>query len=431
MNEQDGFLRAIIEQPDDDGHRLVYADWLEEHGEEARAGFIREQMELAKLPEHDAANVRWRRAFRDRNNPSYPNLPLPFLPDGLRWAPFCYQRGFPSKLQVFDLESLCREAARLFDQAPIQALDIDARHIRDLSPLTNAPWLSRIIRLEFSLGRFGEKPIERLVNSPHIGRLRDLLFEFEGITDAGLARLLSDPLAARLHKLGLRNNFFIERGQPLRSVFSEIGPLPVLESLELQSNRLEPPIPRALLRGDLLPALRTLHLDANPLSDTGVVTLGGSRGLGKLETLGLSHTDPMVEGVSAIFEAPFAANLRVLHLAGDRLGPRAMKQLADSPALAGLRVLNLGDNPLKDRGATDLARSPYLTGLLFLDCQRAGLTDAGAIALLDSPTLRGLIHLDLHNNDLSAALVRRVRARFGQFSASDPGTARVRQPRKK
>ena len=30
-------LRAIADDPDDDGPRLVYADWLEEHGHEVEA----------------------------------------------------------------------------------------------------------------------------------------------------------------------------------------------------------------------------------------------------------------------------------------------------------------------------------------------------------------------------------------------------------
>ena len=33
MNERDCFIRQICEQPDDDVRRLVFADWLEEHGE--------------------------------------------------------------------------------------------------------------------------------------------------------------------------------------------------------------------------------------------------------------------------------------------------------------------------------------------------------------------------------------------------------------
>src|SRR5262245_58863227 len=40
------FLKAIAEAPDDDGPRLVYADWLEEHGDPARAEFIRVRCEL-------------------------------------------------------------------------------------------------------------------------------------------------------------------------------------------------------------------------------------------------------------------------------------------------------------------------------------------------------------------------------------------------
>lgn len=43
------FLAAIRAHPADDVARLVFADWLEEHGQEARAEFIRVQVELASL----------------------------------------------------------------------------------------------------------------------------------------------------------------------------------------------------------------------------------------------------------------------------------------------------------------------------------------------------------------------------------------------
>lgn len=51
MSEQQAILYAICAQPDDDTARLVYADWLQENGDEARAEFIRVQIELARLPE--------------------------------------------------------------------------------------------------------------------------------------------------------------------------------------------------------------------------------------------------------------------------------------------------------------------------------------------------------------------------------------------
>src|SRR5215216_1158299 len=51
-----GFLHDIREHPEDDAPRLIYADWLEEHGDEtdrARADLIRVQCRLAQLPDDD------------------------------------------------------------------------------------------------------------------------------------------------------------------------------------------------------------------------------------------------------------------------------------------------------------------------------------------------------------------------------------------
>jgi uncharacterized protein (TIGR02996 family) len=43
---QQAILQAILDEPDDDTHRLVYADWLEDNGENDRAEFIRLQIML-------------------------------------------------------------------------------------------------------------------------------------------------------------------------------------------------------------------------------------------------------------------------------------------------------------------------------------------------------------------------------------------------
>jgi uncharacterized protein (TIGR02996 family) len=47
VSEEDGFIQAILGDPDDDTPRLVFADWLEERGE-PRAEFIRAQCALAE-----------------------------------------------------------------------------------------------------------------------------------------------------------------------------------------------------------------------------------------------------------------------------------------------------------------------------------------------------------------------------------------------
>jgi uncharacterized protein (TIGR02996 family) len=50
MPEEEAFLRTIRDRPTEDEPRLVYADWLEEHGETARAEFIRLFHQLQHIP---------------------------------------------------------------------------------------------------------------------------------------------------------------------------------------------------------------------------------------------------------------------------------------------------------------------------------------------------------------------------------------------
>ena len=67
----EGLLRAILEEPGDDALRLIYADWLEDHGDAARGEFIRVQCELAKIgglhppaDDEDRAIIRRAKALR-------------------------------------------------------------------------------------------------------------------------------------------------------------------------------------------------------------------------------------------------------------------------------------------------------------------------------------------------------------------------------
>src|SRR5580704_8605623 len=45
MSDRDALHAAVCANPDDDTPRLVFADWLDEHGEEKRAAFIRASVE--------------------------------------------------------------------------------------------------------------------------------------------------------------------------------------------------------------------------------------------------------------------------------------------------------------------------------------------------------------------------------------------------
>ena len=101
MPDDPAFVRAVAERPEDDAPRLIYADVLEESGEEAkqaRAEFIRVQIEKHHLQPHtprwnelwrrDSALLDWARRWRAE---------LPPLP-GITWGGF--RRGFLDKIET-------------------------------------------------------------------------------------------------------------------------------------------------------------------------------------------------------------------------------------------------------------------------------------------------------------------------------------------
>lgn len=49
MTEETDLLARVLAEPDDDNVRLVYADWLQEHGDEPRAELVRAQIQLARM----------------------------------------------------------------------------------------------------------------------------------------------------------------------------------------------------------------------------------------------------------------------------------------------------------------------------------------------------------------------------------------------
>ena len=54
----DKFLGAILSDFANDSLRLVYADWLEEHGDQRRADYLRKAVELRQLPQGSEGRAR-------------------------------------------------------------------------------------------------------------------------------------------------------------------------------------------------------------------------------------------------------------------------------------------------------------------------------------------------------------------------------------
>jgi uncharacterized protein (TIGR02996 family) len=181
MAEHPGLLRAIIEDPEDDALRLVYADWLEENGETERADLIRVQDVLARHdPAYAPEEVVEQESFllldhRRRFLRPFFDLGLTACTDRFAYGAdrgftFHFQRGLVEALEVW-----CAVAARLFVDR--------ADEIFDRTPLLHL--------------RFHAVPCE-----PH----GEALFAFYPMDLPTFRRLMALPQLTRLRSLDLADN---------------------------------------------------------------------------------------------------------------------------------------------------------------------------------------------------------------------------------
>jgi uncharacterized protein (TIGR02996 family) len=90
--EADAFLDAIFDNPDDDTPRLVYADWLQEHGQEDYAQFIRLSIEMERGTHSSVQS----KQLKSKRRPYWKRI-VAVRHDAYRYTPIVqndYQRGF-------------------------------------------------------------------------------------------------------------------------------------------------------------------------------------------------------------------------------------------------------------------------------------------------------------------------------------------------
>jgi uncharacterized protein (TIGR02996 family) len=395
-NTRDALYRAICAEPDEDTPRLAFADLVDEEGDHHRAGFIRAQVALARVPRHDPLAVTIRHANPGAVHDHAMAHTLPEekdLPVGYGWRAFEFRRGFPWKIGMHTAAAF-DAAGAIFELAPIGALDVGPRGRPDVDAVAAWPHLARLQRLEFSSAHFGANEAERLGNSPHATALTELGFEFDGITADGLEALGRTPLFARLSALELRSN-----AMPPELLADALGAVRrpgALKRLSLAANRLTGRGAENLFSLPVMRGLEHLDLADNQfLGPSGAKALAESGILGSVRILDLEDTHPGVEGIRALVETGALVGVRCLYLPECGLGPVAVQALAQSDVLRALRVLNLSGNRVRDKGAAAIAGSSALAGLLELDLADAELTDVGARALVGSPYLDGLLRLNL------------------------------------
>jgi uncharacterized protein (TIGR02996 family) len=351
--ERRAFLAAIVAAPDDDTPRLVFADWLDEHGEHDRAEYIRLECQSARLEDDDPqrAIVDKRSAALLRKHLQKWELEAPL------WARkgLSFKRGFIDHI-VTSAASWIKRADKLLAGVPITSVRFE--NVRDrFSELLAVPSLAQIRRLTFSWNSLSDSQVAALAAVRTLSGLRALELFLSRVSDAGVKSLADSSYFAGLVSLNLMDNWISGAGA------------------------------EALAKTRHLLRLTNLEMSANAIGDQGVTALAGS---------------------------PVLANVCRLYLYANDIGDEGAETLASSAHVASLRELSLGDNSIGDGGCTALANSPQLAGLKKLYLHDNPIGDEGGRALAESPFLKDVVDLTLDGDRLRSKTKKAIKKRFGK-----------------
>jgi uncharacterized protein (TIGR02996 family) len=433
----DALLAEILANPDEDAPRLIYADWLEEHGDADQATFIRLQVRRAQIddslqlvPGYVECHALDRQAdeLLSRHKESWTST----LPRSLRRGQAEFRRGFVEALEL-PVNQLFKVSARTWARHPIRELAPEEvsgklgqllampqlaciRKLRlpsglseeDLAALAATDNLSQLRNLKVS-GSEGNPVVEALARCPSLRGLTRVFLDHSHLDAEPLARFTASANVTNLTDLRLDA---LRRGAAGRTrVLARSPGLAGLTRLFLNWSDEEGIA--ALSDSPHLAGLRWLKLPCNDLSPEGVAALAATRHLTRLQILELEYNPFGVAGVRALAGGTWKELAR-LDLGSCELGDEGAVALAECRSLRGLRSLSVDSNKITAGGVRALVRSPHLRNLVWLSLYANKIGDEGALALCESQTLGKLGQVELgYCGPFSPAVQEALRRRFG------------------
>jgi uncharacterized protein (TIGR02996 family) len=451
MSTGDALLQAIIDEPDDDSLRLIYADWLHDHGQPERAEFIRVEIDLH-------ARVQGRRPFVvNWLDPEYQRLSARrdelYQRHRAAWfgslaslvRSFTTVRGFVSSVDVTARQFVDRAgeifaaaptietvwSTRLGGNVPAFAQRPELARVRclaffdatlgtrGLAMLCASPYLERQRVLEPTMCRVGPEGAGAVGRMPALANLRGLRLCDNPIGDAGARAVFESPHTGAMETLGMRNCSLTGRSVPALVQFAARNPL---IDLSIGGNRIPAEATEVLFASPDLAGLRCLALDHNPVALPALARAGH---LQHLEELGVGWAGAEDDQLADLLASTVLADVQVLRLAGNSFGPRASAALAahglpcvqslfllscnlgasdlqqfQRAAVPALRELDLSGNPLGPAGARALVSGPFLAAVTAVHLSGCDLGDDGAEALAGAGCLAGVRRLFLGGNQI-------------------------------
>ena len=221
-DEQRALWSAIRAHSDDDTPRLVYADWLQEHGDEPRAEFIRVQCALAKLP-YDRRRSRKERSLLQTKEKELLaahkanwTVSLSAAVDGVwgeswrEWAArLQFERGFLQWIYL-SFPAAVRLIKSGHEPEPIRYLEIShSQHAGSYSHAdvaTIAAWKFGSCLSTFSLAGATDEDVRAFLVGGQLTHLKRLDFWTGSVSDETVIELANSPLIASVESMCLSAN---------------------------------------------------------------------------------------------------------------------------------------------------------------------------------------------------------------------------------
>jgi uncharacterized protein (TIGR02996 family) len=419
-DEERGLLEAILETPDDDAPRLVYADWLQGRGD-PRGELIQLQCQLAAAPDDDrrrnikiAENKLLEAHAAAWKKPMHAALPREERPD---LYGFGFVRGFIEYAKISmscipHLDSLFAAAPLIRTLCIVPGGPIGDLNSRVAAPKLDgalaSPYFARLHTLELALPGGGNELAYEVARASTLGNLRglrlwcsiwgELAMYYDSSTplvidDDGAVELARSPHLGALELLDLESNRLTAVG--LQSLST--GPWKLRE-LNVGSNLIDldsmPPKkrtgPHPILPALAAPAfanLEILSLSANSLAPRDIAAIVGGPHFAKLRELDLERCHLGVQGIAALCKAFALPSLRRLRLERNSLCDAGATAIADCDKLANLTSLEAGHNLIGRKGGTAIATSPHFTKLERLTLNEPRWKPEMKTTFAESPTL--------------------------------------------
>ena len=260
-DEQRALWAAIRANPGDDTERLAYADWLQEHGDEARAEFIRVQCRIVQLQTDSRARRKVVPGLRHREQ-------VLLTANRERWVEPVFRalhgRGAGS------LKTVARSVT--FQRGFIwgEQFDIDFAH-----RLATTPHLEPLdhVRVFQGWGQYSTKKLSQLFAWDGIGCVRE--FVLLSATDDSIRAVLDGP--TQLASLTFRLGQVTDTGAGLLAGWARAT---TIAALDLSAHRIGDKGADALAGSPYFDKLTSLVLEHNPIGRTGrqrlVARFGGN-----------------------------------------------------------------------------------------------------------------------------------------------------------